>query len=96
MAFGDLSTERQIGMGLGPIPRSAILNYATEHGLLGDEIYRFEDIIRSIDSEYLSMINTVKDKDEAALVRADDIEGMKGVVARMKARAATATKKHVK
>lgn len=83
-------------MSLGPIPRSSILNYAAEHGLLGDAAEHFENIIRDIDSEYLSMLNAKPEPEQAALVKATDIEGSKRVIERMKLRAASATKRHSK
>lgn len=58
-AFQDLSTERQIGMGIGPIPRSATMSYASESGLFGDAAEQFASIIRMVDVEYLRMINSV-------------------------------------
>lgn len=50
MAFMELSTERQIGMDVGPIPRSEIQAYADRHGL-GDLFVRQ---IRSIDTAYMT------------------------------------------
>lgn len=63
-AFHDLATERQIGMGLGPIPRSAAVAYAAEYGITeGDEFDRFWAIIRTVDAEQLKLANTTKKKD---------------------------------
>ncbi len=62
-AFHDLSTERQIGMGLGPIPRSSIMDYARESELFGDAAEQFAAIIRAVDTEYLRMANSGVSKD---------------------------------
>jgi hypothetical protein len=53
-SFWDLSTCRQMGMGLGPIPWTSIENYANILG--GDESFRedFHKYIRRMDGEYLS------------------------------------------
>ena len=32
-AYYELSTERQIGMGMGPIPMSKVMEYLWQHGL---------------------------------------------------------------
>lgn len=53
-AFWDLSTERQIGMGLGPIPFFARQRYALEAGLEPDMIRPFIDIIGKLDVAYLN------------------------------------------
>lgn len=53
-AFWDLSTCRQMGMGLGPIPWTSIENYATISG--GDEEFT-QDLhyhIRRLDQAYLN------------------------------------------
>jgi hypothetical protein len=92
IAFNDLSGERQIGMGIGPIPRSKIRDYAIENGMDGvDEIERLCRIIMEMDAEYVSHANS-SDKDKANFVSVTDVEGQKEVFARMKARAGAATK----
>lgn len=52
-AFWDLSTERQIGMGLGPIPTSRIDERAREAGLDYDTALMFRQVIRAMDTAYL-------------------------------------------
>jgi hypothetical protein len=64
-AFWDLSTCRQMGMGLGPIPWLSIQEYVTILG--GDEDFQedFHRYIRRMDGEYLnwsSESNKVKPK----------------------------------
>ena len=55
-AFGELSTERQMGMGTGPIPYSAIRDLADEFTLLGNERSSFLYIVRGLDTHYLTHI----------------------------------------
>lgn len=96
-AFGDLSTERQIGMGLGPIPRSAIQSYAKEFGITGDEYEIFQRIIRKMDNKYLEMSSSRKPRDDKGLVApADDPERTRAVMDVIRARAKAATKKQRK
>jgi hypothetical protein len=88
-AFSDLSGERQIGMGIGPIPRSKIRDYAIECGMDGvDEIDRLCRVIMEMDYEYVSLNNSV-DTEKANFVSVTDVEGQKEIFARMKSRAAS-------
>ncbi len=52
-AFYDLSTCRSSGMGVGPIPWSAMIAYAEWYGLDRDVTEAFVDIIREMDSAYI-------------------------------------------
>lgn len=52
-AFADLSTDRAIGMAVGPIPWTAIKAYADEHELAGNARRVFFGCIRAIDRAYL-------------------------------------------
>lgn len=52
-AFYDLSTCRSAGMGIGPIPWNAIIQYAGWYGLDRDVTEAFVDIIREMDSAYI-------------------------------------------
>lgn len=55
LAFNELTTERQVGMGAGPIPVSKIREYAGDHlDLTGDAAERFVVLIREMDGEYLA------------------------------------------
>jgi hypothetical protein len=86
-AFIDLSGERQLGMGVGPIPRSKIREYAIECGWDGvDEIERLCRIIGEMDHEYVSTANS-SDKDKANFSPVTDIEGQREMFSRLKARA---------
>lgn len=75
-AFSDLTTERGIGMGLGPIPRSKIVEYAAQLGLEGDVAEDFSAVIMKVDSDYVGMVNDPKDQSPVLL---DDAEGMKNM-----------------
>ncbi len=56
-AFGDLTTERQIGFSLGQIPHSKIKQYGIDFGLDATTLDFFIRIIRSIDDKYLGWEN---------------------------------------
>jgi hypothetical protein len=57
-AFGDLSTERQMGMGIGQIPRSKIIEYGQiELCLSGDDLRRFYQVMHRVDCGYLDIVN---------------------------------------
>jgi hypothetical protein len=53
-AFYDLSTCREIGMALGPIPWDKIYIYSHHKGLDEDLIDPFIQIIREMDAGYLN------------------------------------------
>lgn len=52
-AFWDLSTERAIGMSLGPIPTSRLDSYGHAKGLDSDTMELFRVVIRMLDDTYL-------------------------------------------
>lgn len=86
LAFFDLSTERQIGMGVGPIPRSKIREYARELGIddNSESFDRFTRIIHALDDEYVRRANEPsKKKNEPVEIRADDVHGMKRLFANL-------------
>ena len=54
-AFVDLSTDRQMGFGVGPIPWSALDMYARRYGLDDpDEFDRFKRLVRALDGTFLA------------------------------------------
>lgn len=53
-AFFELSTDRQIGMGVGPIPYTSLECYAQRYDFEGSDFDVFKSIIRSMDELYLS------------------------------------------
>ena len=84
-------------MGLGPIPRSAIMAYAEEFDMDGDEFVSFERMIRAMDNEYLSLASTKKPQtDKGMTASADDPASAHAVMEVIKSRAAAANKKQVK
>lgn len=58
-AFWDLSTDRQVGLGTGPIPFSAIDAYAHRHGVEDpDEFQLWYRLIRKCDKVFLEHVAT--------------------------------------
>ena len=53
-AFADLSTERQVGMGPGPIPYSAIRALAVEDNLTPSETETLKQVVRALDNHFLA------------------------------------------
>lgn len=63
--FFELSTERQIGMVVGPIPKSSIDRHV--EGWVYHDADMFRECIRAMDSVYLSKQNGDKTKQETNL-----------------------------
>lgn len=63
-AFWDLSTERQLGMGVGPIPWSRIFQYGNFYQLDEDLLDPFIQIIREMDNGYLEFQQDKKEKEK--------------------------------
>lgn len=56
-AFWELTTCRQIGMVEGPIPWTAIYQYALAHGIHdSDEIDRLSALVKHMDMRYLTHV----------------------------------------
>lgn len=55
-AFHELSSERQVGMSLGPIPFSSILNWANYMGFTPSETRALVYVMRQMDGYFLSSI----------------------------------------
>ncbi|GGZ21703.1 hypothetical protein GCM10011273_03100 [Asticcacaulis endophyticus] len=69
-AFWELSTERQIGFGVGPIPGSLISKAASDIGIYDpDRVADFRSIIRACDEVYLSR-STPKDPNDKSAAAA--------------------------
>jgi len=51
-AFRSLSTDRPVGMALGPVPWSSIDRFACRYHITGDEFDRFCDLIQAMDAAY--------------------------------------------
>lgn len=52
-AFWKVGSCRQVGMGTGPIPWTAINDYAIRYRINGEDFEDFEHIIREMDGCYL-------------------------------------------
>lgn len=52
-AFQELSCDRQIGFGPGPIPSWAIRSFARDHGLDDEETADLSYVIRKLDEVFL-------------------------------------------
>lgn len=63
-------------MGLGPIPRSKIEDYADEYELFGDAAERFGRLIRAMDSEHQTLANATDNK-KPGEVLTNDVDGLK-------------------
>lgn len=61
-AFTELTADRSIGMGEGPIPWTAMNQWAIRHGFRGDEFDRLIDIIREVDTAYMELRNKAHKK----------------------------------
>lgn len=61
-AFWDLSTERQVGFSIGPIPESKILEYGSRAGLNSRMLGVFKRAIRRMDSRYQKHLSDEQDK----------------------------------
>jgi hypothetical protein len=82
-AFWELSTERQLGMSIGPIPGSKIREYLRdEMELSGSDYDRARAILRKADDAYVGMLNRTKDEPDhmADVAKATDTEGVKRVM----------------
>lgn len=67
--FWQLSTERQIGMGVGPIPASAISQHVA--GWSEEDAEVFEFCIRRMDEVYLMKSNKTDEPEQPALSARD-------------------------
>lgn len=75
-------------MGVGPIPRSAIKDYAAEYDIVGDAFDKFARIIRAVDLEYMKQVNSSSLKpSKDATVPVDDVDAVRDVFNRLQARA---------
>lgn len=53
LGFLDLTSMRQIGMGMGPIPFLSMVEYCIIHGIDGDQREDFLWIVSRLDRKYL-------------------------------------------
>jgi hypothetical protein len=52
-AFQDLSSDRDVGMGVGPIPWTAMHNWAARNHIRGDDFERLVMVLRGLDAVYM-------------------------------------------
>lgn len=52
--FLDLTSDRQIGMAVGPIPMSVILEYCARYGIEGEQQEDFIWLVARLDQKYLA------------------------------------------
>jgi len=78
-AFWELNSDRQIGMGLGPIPFTSIDRYALRHSIAGDDFDFFQKMIRAMDRVFI----------EHAKGNAPDVPGNSGGKPKLNAREMT-------
>jgi hypothetical protein len=78
MAFWDLGTERPVGMGVGPIPVSAMRARCDRDGIHGDAWDRFRSVIGTMDGVFLAHQGNGPDTSESV----QDAEGIKGLLRR--------------
>lgn len=57
MAWAELGTTRTYNLGPGPIPWDNIVQYGQFHGLDGDNLLDFVQIIFAIDAKWLELKN---------------------------------------
>ena len=82
-AFWELTSERQLGMAIGPIPGSKIREYMRDElGLDGAQYDYACTVIRNVDNEYVAMLNRRRDEgpEMADTAKVTDPEGVKRVV----------------
>jgi hypothetical protein len=51
-AFRALSTDRPVGLAMGPIPWSSIDRFADRYGIAGDDFDRLAELIQAMDVAY--------------------------------------------
>ncbi len=61
-SFWRLHTERQVGMGPGPIPHGKCEDYARRRGLCEELVDHFCDVMRAMDEAYLGWVEDSRPK----------------------------------
>lgn len=56
-AFTELSGDRQVGMGEGPIPYASIHHWGVRNQIYGDDFDRLVAVIRGVDASYMEARN---------------------------------------
>lgn len=63
-AFAELSTCRQLGFAVGPIPWRDLVAYGDRAGLSGDDLTLFMEVVRELDALYLARLEARKVEEE--------------------------------
>jgi hypothetical protein len=63
-AFLQLCTCRAIGFSVGPIPWTAVSEYARRHQLIDDDFETFAVVLKRLDSVYLDHQDKKRQKDQ--------------------------------
>lgn len=61
-AFFELTYDRQVGFGAGPIPWNSIYTYGVAHDMRGEDLEDFIFLIREIDHEFMAYHKEQSDK----------------------------------
>ncbi|WP_210482755.1 phage tail assembly chaperone [Microvirga antarctica] len=88
-AFWELTSDRPVGMSVGPIPFSSIARWAQCYGMSAvDNLERLRVIVRALDGESLKHGRTKSGREERLVeVAADDVAGVRYVFQGLTARA---------
>jgi hypothetical protein len=65
-AFTELSTCRQVGMGMGPIPWTAIDRYGDRYGFQGEGFEYLVRMVRALDDVFLAHSRKKAEKEAQA------------------------------
>jgi hypothetical protein len=63
-AFQDLSSCRSVGMGLGPIPWTAMNDYCRSYGIRGEQREDFFHHVSALDDKYREYVNKEAEKNK--------------------------------
>jgi hypothetical protein len=74
-AFGKLTTCRSVGMGIGPIPWTAINEFALRYGLSEDDQDDFEFLIEQMDDAYVKHMNEKSEKEKGIQAQRTPLRG---------------------
>lgn len=69
-AFTELSTCRPVGMGIGPVPWTAIDRYGRRYGFEGDGFVYLVRMVRALDDAFLAHSREKAKEEEAKNARA--------------------------
>lgn len=53
-AYADMTSDREVGMGVGPIPWTAMHLWAVRHNIRGDDFDRLVLVLRGMDAVFMA------------------------------------------